>query len=77
MNQAKKILLRTEEKEDYLDDKGEFLPLSVWVSQGYDGTDIVTNTPATDKKTHPVLGLVYRVAILSTCNRGAKGMKES
>ena len=77
VNQAKKILLRTEEKEDYFDDKGEFLPLSVWVSQGYDGTDIVANTPATDKKTHPVLGLVYRVAILSTGNRGARGTKES
>ena len=57
VNQAKKILLRTEEKEDYFDDKGEFLPLSVWVSQGYDVTDIVANTPATGKKTHPVLGV--------------------
>ncbi len=77
VSQAKKIPLRTEEKEDYFDDKGEFLPLSVWVSQGFDGTDIVANTPATDKKTHPVLGLVYRVAILSTGNRGARGTKES
>ena len=45
VNQAKKILERTEEKEDYFDDQGSFLPLSVWVSQGYDGTSIVANTP--------------------------------
>ena len=56
MNHARKILERTEEKEDDFDDKGDFLPLGVWVSQGFDGTDIVANTPATDKKIHPVLG---------------------
>ena len=77
VNQAKKILERTEEKEDYYDDQGSFLPLSVWVSQGYDGTSIVANTPAKNQKTHPVLGLVYRVSILTTGNRGAKGTKES
>ena len=31
---------------------------------------------AKDQKMHPVLGLVYRVSILTTGNRGAKGTQE-
>ena len=76
VKQAKMILERKGEKEDYFDDQGSFLPLSVWVAQGYDATAIAANTPAKDQKVHPVLGLVYRVPILTTGNRGAKGTKE-
>jgi len=41
--------------------KGNYLPLSVYKSQGYDVKDIEQN--CNDVKDHPVLGKVYRVLI--------------
>lgn len=44
---------------------GEFLPLSVYKTQGYDTEKIKANCPPQDKEEHPVLGLTYRLSIKS------------
>ncbi len=45
---------------------GEYLPLSVWRSRGFNEEDIRTKTPASDQQHHSVLGQCYRVAIRSS-----------
>ncbi len=42
---------------------GEFLPLSVWASRGFDTSSIEAQTDADDKEDHPVLGMTYRVKL--------------
>ena len=54
-------------------DVGEFLPLSVWQAKGFNIDDIERNTQIENTANHPVLGKVYRVAILSTGQAGAQG----
>ena len=54
-------------------DVGEFLPLSVWQAKGFNIDDIERNTQVENTADHPVLGKVYRVAILSTGQAGEQG----
>ena len=42
---------------------GEFLPLSVWKSKGYNTEAIERNTEPHNVQDHPVLGKVFRVVI--------------
>ena len=56
-------------------DGGNFVPLSVWETLGYDADQIRTNSAPEDRMTHPVLGDVYRVSILCTATRGETGSK--
>ena len=60
-----------EEHVEYYDDGGEFLPLSVWATRGFN-VDINT-VPPQDKKMHPVLGETYRISILKSGHRGSRG----
>ena len=57
-------------------DNGEFLPLSVWSTRGFCAAAIERNSAAADKQTHPVLGLVYRVAIVSSGTQGEEGYQQ-
>lgn len=54
---------------------GEFLPLSVWETRGFPKAEIEARTDEKDKKIHPVVGLCYRVKILSQGQRGVRGAK--
>jgi hypothetical protein len=43
--------------------KGCFQPLSWYEMQGYDAKAIRLKTPAEDRKTHPILGEVFRISL--------------
>jgi hypothetical protein len=45
---------------------GEFLPLGVWASKGFDATKIETESLEQDIEIHPLLGTTYRVKIHQT-----------
>ena len=42
---------------------GDFLPLSVWETRGYDTDRIKRLTPPEDRRDHPVLGETFRVVV--------------
>jgi len=48
---------------------GEWLPLSVWQSRGFNVDDIQRNASGVNIKRHPMLGTVYRVPIASLSRR--------
>ena len=49
-------LLAIEESGSYFECGGQFLPLRVWRTMGYDAEAIETKSEAKDKDCHPVLG---------------------
>ena len=63
--------------EEYYADGGEYLPLSVWATRGFDATRIENNTADRDRRTCPVLGPTFRVKILSMGNAGTRGTKRA
>ena len=56
---------------------GQFLPLGVWRTKGYDAEAIETKTEAKDKDWHPVLGETYRVRLISKGERAWSGEKST
>lgn len=60
-----------ESAERYVDG-GEFLPLSVWGSRGFDADRIRDRTHRSDVREDEVLGTVYRVRILRTETTGKR-----
>ncbi len=70
---ATEYMSNFEQHRKYYQDGGEFLPLGVWQARGFDVIAIERNAEAHDKVLHPVLGLTYRVAILSTGRSGESG----
>ena len=70
---AKRSLTKFEQHQKFYEEKGQFLPLSVWATKGFDITHIETKTPEEDKTVHSILGLCYRVALLTTGQSGQKG----
>ena len=61
----------------YFDEGGAFKPLSVWAKDGYDPALIEKNTAPENKRSCPILGIVYRVPTLSVGHRGAEGKETS
>ena len=59
------FLVKSSKREQQFYDGGEFLPLSVWKTRGFDDEAIAKNSSQVDRNVHPVLGEVYRVAIVS------------
>ena len=76
VSQLSDFLSKYETHESYYEDKGKFLPLSVWDRQGYDVQMIKDRSDPKDKMVHPILGDVCRVRILNTGARGAEGLKQ-
>jgi hypothetical protein len=72
---AQSIISMYTHEEEYYEEGGEFLPLSVWSAKGFDIMLIESKSLTADKREHTVLGLCYRVKILSTGFRGAQGQK--
>jgi len=52
---------------------GEFLPLSVWAMRGFDVAVIAARTPDCDKHEHPILGLTFRIRLISTSVKTSEG----
>jgi hypothetical protein len=67
------FLKQYESHEDFYAEGGEFLPLSVWSTRGFDPEAIETKSKDTDIRDHVVLGKTYRVPIYSAGKRGVKG----
>ena len=59
--------------EDFYEEAGAFLPLSVRQIRGFDNEDIKNNPPEQDRKDHAVLGETFRVRLLTVGSRGAQG----
>jgi hypothetical protein len=74
---AKELLEKNEEHESYYQNGGEYLPLGVWQTRGFDSAAIERNSDSSDIKMHPVLGDTYRVRILSGGERGSQGRKHT
>ena len=58
-------------------DGGEFLPLTVWETRGFDSRLIEAASDPSDIMEHPVLGITYRVSIVSTGLKGETGTRSS
>ena len=71
------MLMDHKTDESYYNDGGEFLPLSVYATQGYDIKKIEELTLPCDVRDHRVLGKTYRVDILALGARGSKGQSQS
>jgi len=56
---------------------GEFLPLTVWETRGFDSRLIEAASDPSDVMEHPVLGITYRVSIVSTGLKGETGTRSS
>jgi hypothetical protein len=70
-------LTSTEEHGEFYETGGDFLPLSVWGTMGYDTESIKNGSLPKDKKIHPVLGDTYRVVVLRSGHRGSKKVAKS
>ena len=64
---------KVEQHQAYYEDGGQFLPLSVWERKGFPVADIEAKSLPSDRRTHPVLGNTYRVAIMGSGQRGFQG----
>jgi hypothetical protein len=70
-------LTTTEEHGEFYETGGDFLPLSVWATMGYDPEMIKNGSLPKDKKLHPVLGDTFRVCVLRSGHRGSKKVEKS
>jgi len=61
----------------YYDNGGQYLPPSVYEKMGYDPVAIKALTPSCDRVMHPILGETFRLAILTTGQRGYRGSENS
>ena len=67
------FLKKYEKHEEYYDLGGDFLPLSVLKTQGFDIDDIVAKALPEDKRPCRMFGTVYRPPIYSAGKRGTQG----
>ena len=67
------LLKEYKKEENFFDDSGTYLPLSVWKQQGFDIDSIVEHSKPSDVMDHDVLGKTYRVPLLLKGNRGSQG----
>lgn len=75
VQKAHDLLDKYESKESGYEQGGEYLPISVWVNRGFDGAAIESKSLAKDIRECRLFGLVYRVPILKTFERGMTGLK--
>jgi hypothetical protein len=66
-----------EEHGEYYDDAGEWLPLAVWGTRGFDMEAIQEKSRPQDRRSHAVLGEIFRVAILKSGHRGHKSASKT
>jgi hypothetical protein len=66
------LVSSVEVKKEFYVDGGEYLPLGVWATRGFNKDNIETRSRDSDVMEDPVLGTVYRVRILSKGNEGSR-----
>ena len=71
---AAEQLTSSELSEESFAEGGEYLPLGVWANRGFDVTRIEQHTRDDDKRICPVLGICFRLRILSKTNVHKRGM---
>ena len=54
---------------------GEFLPLAVWATRGFDANQIAQRSAESSKREHPVLGMTFRVKMHSQGERGEENIR--
>ena len=74
---SKAIVSKYTVEEEWYEEGGQFLPLSVWANKGFDTEAISQKSAASDRKVHSVLGQCYRVKLLSTGVRGFEGTRNA
>ena len=72
--EAAEQLTSSELSEESFAEGGEYLPLGVWANRGFDVTRIEQHTRDDDKRICPVLGICFRLRILSKTNVHKRGM---
>ena len=70
---ANQMLVRFEQHSEYYSEGGQFLPLSVWATQGFNVEAIERHSKPEDKMIHDVLGPCYRVKLLTKGIQGERG----
>ena len=73
VSKMKEIIKKHQSSETYYVHGGEYVPLDVWATRGFNVEDIRARSEACDQQQHPVLGAVCRVRILVTGSRGSEG----
>ena len=71
---AAEQLTSSELSEESFAEGGEYLPLGVWANRGFDVTRIEQHTRDDDKRICPVLGICFRLRIISKTNVHKRGM---
>ena len=71
------FLQKYQKTEKLFAEGGQFLPLSVWKTKGFDTDKIRDLSPDEDKDMHNVVGLCYRVAIKRSGFASAEGVTNS
>ena len=69
------LLSKYEVHEQFYEDAGQFLPMSVWANKGFDTSMILERSSAADRRMHPVLGETFRVKLLTTGTKGMEGSR--
>jgi hypothetical protein len=72
IKKAMEMIEASESHGEYFIDGGEFLPLSVWATRGFDQARILQYSLPADIREDRVLGTTYRVKVLATGNKGEK-----
>lgn len=72
--EAAEQLTSSELSEESFAEGGEYLPLGVWAKRGFDVTRIEQHTRDDDKRICPVLGICFRLRILSKTNVHKRGI---
>ena len=72
--EAAEQLTSHELSEESSAEGGEYLPLGVWATRGFDVTRIEQHTRDDDKRICPVLGICFRLRILSKTNVHKRGI---
>ena len=74
---ADKIFEQYARHEKVYAENGQFLPLGVWETAGYNVDAIESESLECNKQINPILGLCYRVPILETGVQGARGRAQT
>lgn len=75
---AEQYTLKHSEKDETLTSVGgDWLPLSVWERRGFDTALIEANSAPQNVRSHPVLGMTYRVAIQGSSSTEVKASEKS
>ena len=72
---ARSLMCKYEEHHKFYEERGQFLPLSVWEKNGFPVDKIASDSASCDKKLHPILGECFRVALITTGSAGSLGMR--